>query len=57
VKASEGEAYNVVSNMPKHEDKARVVDDRLMRTTLTRVHTDVERHVVASSLAAEAKGG
>jgi hypothetical protein len=57
VKASEGEAYNVVSNVPKHEAKARVVDDRLMRTTLTRVHTDVERHVVASSLAAEAKGG
>lgn len=55
-KASEGEAYNIVSNSAKHDDKARVVDDRLMRTTLTRVHTDVERHVTASSLAAEVKG-
>ena len=55
-KASEGEAYNVISNLPKNEDKMRVVEEKQMRTTLTRVKTEVEAYTSASAIAAEDKG-
>ncbi len=56
IKGSEGEAYNVVSNLPKSPEKARIVEEKLLRSTLTRVHTDVEAHTTATSIAAEDRG-
>lgn len=55
-KSSEGEAYNVISNLPKDEDKLRVVDHKQTRTVLHRVHTQVEAHVVNTTMAREEKG-
>ena len=55
-KASEGAAYNVVSNVPVDEAKLRKLEEAQANTTLTRVRHAVEAFTTTTALAAEAKG-
>ena len=55
-KASEGMAYNIVSNAEKDEGRLRKLEESQANSTLTRVRTQVEHYMSAAGAATEDRG-
>ena len=55
VVASEGMAYNVVSNVTKDEDRMRRLEEAKANSSLTRVRPAVEQYMSAVGVAEEEK--
>ncbi len=56
VKASEGMAYNVVSNVPRDEARLRALEESQANSTLHRVRPAVEAYMSATGVAIDEKG-